>query len=324
MSSANWSQLGLEIKSIILNNTGEFLDLHFLPGGISLLGTRGVSFLNRMGTSWMPSMGDSLGLKGDGKPGILGDYVTWSQGGTTIKCALTNYHDVRYGERLMGPSGLAFLKHLDQYGASPTSPPSENITLDLADMDHQASLAQSDNSMGAQDFFSPNKMFAVPEVQFLSHYGAIADPVPPGFLIARFDSLRKGSSYTKLGRTTDVTSGLCNGSLAYSNWKEKSTIQYDYRGQSVDTTNILEEFVVVSKKTSGKQATFSEDGDSGAFVLDHEGHVCGLLYGGVSDFYDRDEYFVNAGLVMNMPELINSMKLKTVTRCDNAGDLSLP
>lgn len=148
MSSANWSQLGLEIKSIILNNTGEFLDLHFLPGGISLLGTRGVSFLNRMGTSWMPSMGDSLGLKGDGKPGILGDYVTWSQGGTTIKCALTNYHDVRYGERLMGPSGLAFLKHLDQYGASPTSPPSENITLDLADMDHQASLAQSDNSMG--------------------------------------------------------------------------------------------------------------------------------------------------------------------------------
>lgn len=49
----------------------------------------------------------------------------------------------------------------------------------------------------------------------------------------------------------------------------------------------------------------------------------------VSDVYDRDKYFVNAVLVMNMSELINSMKLKTMTRCDNgevryAGDFSLP
>lgn len=49
----------------------------------------------------------------------------------------------------------------------------------------------------------------------------------------------------------------------------------------------------------------------------------------VSDVYDRNKYFVNAVLVMNMPELINSMKLKTMTRCDNgevryAGDFSLP
>lgn len=50
--------------------------------------------------------------------------------------------------------------------------------------------------------------------------------------------------------------------------------------QSVHTTNILKGFVIVSKKTSGKQAIFSEDSDSGAFVLDHEGHICGRLCGG--------------------------------------------
>ncbi|BCR90580.1 uncharacterized protein ACHE_60466A [Aspergillus chevalieri] len=37
--------------------------------------------------------------------------------------------------------------------------------------------------------------------------------------------------YAKLGRTTGVTSGLCNKALTYYNWKEKSTIQYGYRGK---------------------------------------------------------------------------------------------
>jgi len=54
--------------------------------------------------------------------------------------------------------------------------------------------------------------------------------------------------------------------------------------QGVGMTNIPLEFVVMNKSTSRKQATFSEDGGSGAFVLDHESHIYGLLYGGISSF----------------------------------------
>lgn len=36
ITSANWSQLSLEIKSIILKESGQSLDPHYLPGGDSL------------------------------------------------------------------------------------------------------------------------------------------------------------------------------------------------------------------------------------------------------------------------------------------------
>jgi len=44
----------------------------------------------------------------------------------------------------------------------------------------------------AQNFFPPNKIFAVTGDPFSSRYCAIADPVPPGFPIVRFNSLKKG------------------------------------------------------------------------------------------------------------------------------------
>lgn len=49
MTSANWSQLSLETKFIILNKSGQSLNLHFLPGDIAFLKSPGVSFLKQNG-----------------------------------------------------------------------------------------------------------------------------------------------------------------------------------------------------------------------------------------------------------------------------------
>lgn len=105
-----------------------------------------------------------------------------------------------------------------------------------------------------------------------------------------------------------------------------------YNGQAVDLADISEELVIVSKREgegSQEQAFFAEQGDCGSFVLDHEAQVCGLLYGAVAGYFDRYQYHVNAGLVMNLPDLSASVKLRTAIRNDNdkvqsVGDLGIP
>ncbi|OJJ88620.1 uncharacterized protein ASPGLDRAFT_22120 [Aspergillus glaucus CBS 516.65] len=298
--------------------------------------------------------------RGDDKAGTLGGYVTWSQDGKTIKCALTNYHVVRYRVELMGPSGKAFL---DQSGASPTSRPGVNITVKtFADVDRQTSLAQANNTVKGlrhqlsitqeniikressgmdpllhhldilknnqqtferlgqkrsileampkkigdviatsgkavlgkwlmdwalirldeetEQYFSTNKMFSIPWIQYPVDYGVVAHPMQPGFPITEFGSLKEGNWYTKLGRTSSVTTG--------------------HKGEALR-----------------EQTCFADNGDSGSFVLDHDACVCGLLYGGMPSFFDRNRYFANAGLVMNIPDLTESMKLETMARDGN-------
>lgn len=171
-----------------------------------------------------------------------------------------------------------------------------------------------------EQYFSTNKMFSIPWIQYQVDYGVVAHSMQPGFPITEFGSLKEGNWYTKLGRTTSVTTGVCNGALACCNWKEWYKIQNDYSVQGIDSTDITE-FVVVSSIRKGEalreQTCFADDGDSGSFALDHEACVCGLLYGGMPSFFDRNRYFANAGLVMNMPDLTESMKLETMARDGN-------
>lgn len=59
--------------------------------------------------------------------------------------------------------------------------------------------------------------FSIPWNQHPVDYGVVAHPMQPGFPITEFGSLREGNWYTKLGRTTGVTTGVCNGALACCN-----------------------------------------------------------------------------------------------------------
>lgn len=82
-------------------------------------------------------------------------------------------------------------------------------------------------------------------------------------------------------------------------------------------------------EASREQACFADNGNSDSFVLDHEARVFGFLYGGVTSFFDRNRCFANAGLVMNMPDLTESMKLEIMIKDDNGqvcsvGVLGLP
>lgn len=68
-----------------------------------------------------------------------------------------------------------------------------------------------------------------------------------------------------------------------------------------------------------RQSSFAEKGDSGSFVVDIKGKICGLLYGATYGHYapGKTHFYANAGLSMNVPNLINSIKLRTVPWADN-------
>lgn len=58
-----------------------------------------------------------------------------------------------------------------------------------------------------------------------------------------------------------------------------------------------------------QQSSFAESRDSGSFVLNVDGQVCGLLYGATSSTYGPSGHYVytNAGLATDLAELSNSL-----------------
>lgn len=115
----------------------------------------------------------------------------------------------------------------------------------------------------AERFFGPNKMFAVPDDQAPKKYdSSLGPPIPEGTPLTEFGSLEKGKYYLKLGRSTGVTAGICNGALACCSWTGRNTRRYDHNGKPVDVSQeVTEEFVIVSKKrqrSEYEQASFAE------------------------------------------------------------------
>ena len=133
-----------------------------------------------------------------------------------------------------------------------------------------------------------------------SSNGAAGLPPPEECPLTAFDPLEKGKYYIKLGRTTGVTSGLCNGALACCNWTGRNAVRYDHNGKEIeDQQNISEEYVIVGKK-NGKQTAFAEDGDSGSFFVPNvEGDVCGLLFGTTTGHHGDFDYMFVQPLVIH-------------------------
>ncbi|RMJ21402.1 hypothetical protein PHISP_07724 [Aspergillus sp. HF37] len=174
--------------------------------------------------------------------------------------------------------------------------------------------------------FHANRMPHVPSNQAPWRYRAgIGNPAPEGVELTEFGRLEKGQCFLKNGRTSRVTAGICNGARAVCNWTGKGRTRYDHNGKEVVLEQgTTEEYVIVSKtvdQPEREQAPFAKLGDSGSFVLDVEGHVCGLLYGSLDGLCGPPDtagnYYVGAGLVMDLPDLSESIRLKTVRRGTN-------
>ncbi|KAL8665268.1 MAG: hypothetical protein Q9168_007739, partial [Polycauliona sp. 1 TL-2023] len=95
--------------------------------------------------------------------------------------------------------------------------------------------------------------------------------------------------YCKVGRTTGVTAGVCNGVGTFINMAEP---HYSAAHNLNSNSNLAgeerersytEESLIIPAHTSHRifltQQTFSHGGDEGALVFDYQGRICGLLIG---------------------------------------------
>ena len=184
----------------------------------------------------------------------------------------------------------------------------------------------------AKEYFKPNKMFHAPPGN-MPHLSDISFGVPitEGKLLNQVGQLEKDQFYLKLGRSTGVTAGICNGALACCNWQGRDRARLQHDGQQVALSpGLTEEFVIINKKvgqSNSQQMPFAESGDSGSLVINIDGQVCGLLYGAISGFYGppgQGKYYSNAGLAMDFTELSNSIKLRTLERGSDGNIVTPP
>ncbi|KAI4213803.1 MAG: hypothetical protein LQ351_003496 [Letrouitia transgressa] len=101
--------------------------------------------------------------------------------------------------------------------------------------------------------------------------------------------------YFKKGRTTGVTTGICNGVETYLRLDDADT----WEGTS--TSEYSEEFVILNSpsRRGEKQLDFAQ-GDMGSLVVDAEGYAAGLLFAKIMNWCgptNVDGEYVGAGIV---------------------------
>lgn len=142
------------------------------------------------------------------------------------------------------------------------------------------SLFQAANNLPADD--SRGLYKRLPEDYGLSEYYARPKSV------TGVGQLHKGQWYFKIGRSTDITAGICHGTEAYVQLKSKRS-HYDtswVKGDYEDP-KYTEEYVILSGALGkkGQETTpFCKAGDSGALIIDGVGQVVAQLFGYVHGY----------------------------------------
>ena len=215
------------------------------------------------------------------------------------------------------------------------------LTADLKTLDY-AFVETSDigdNRLPAQTRFDDAK--ANPEDLGLAQVTLL----PPRY--CEFSKIKAGRWYFKVGRTTGLTGGICNGVEAWIQPaaqhtlfnakggvekvrrfgrklqvdKETGQLVYDQNGkpkESEDANDVYyaSEWVIVNGSIDpvsfSEQKTFCDQGDAGSLIIDREGRVAGILWGNVEGFCgpkDQRTPYLGAGLVTDIDDVKASMKL---------------
>ena len=145
----------------------------------------------------------------------------------------------------------------------------------------------------------------------------------PELPIQEFGKIEKGQWYFKIGRTTGITTGVCNGTATKFRLADEPKHVIHNKAGEVDATvkmdnNTVEELVIVNSKFSifspSTQKTFCSPGDSGSLLIDAEGRVAGLVYGAMTGqcgpFKDESQY-VQTGLATDIRDVLASIAAKT-------------
>ncbi len=154
--------------------------------------------------------------------------------------------------------------------------------------------------------------------------------------------LIKGKWYFKIGRTTDITTGICHGTEAYVNLGGMRT-KYDNLGrrEEYEDVGFTTEYVILGSQTKADEGAhpFSDSGDSGSFVIDHNGQVVAKLFGfikghcGPSPSVDYDAkrggnigtyYASTTGLVTPMGRIVKNIELMTAPKNPTTGQRTGP
>ena len=139
---------------------------------------------------------------------------------------------------------------------------------------------------------------------------ANTDPDKP---IAGFGAMVKNQWYFKTGRTSNLTSGMCNGTKMDVNLAGVRTC-YDSKGHPQKTvyTEYTTDWVIVNGDIDRfrKQMEFSMSGDSGSLIIDVDGNCAGLLFGSIHGHVGNTSY-IHTGLVTDISSVMRSIKTKT-------------
>lgn len=162
-----------------------------------------------------------------------------------------------------------------------------------------------------------------------------------------YSSIRPGQWYFKVGRTTGLTGGLCNGvetwikpAHQHTLWDAKGGVVQVRRGakrlhydeemgrlkhgkdgkpletEGNDSFNYTSEWVIVNGSieplSEDCQEQFCNQGDSGSLIIDILGNVAGILWGDVRGWcgpVDRHSPYIGAGLVTDINDVMAGMKV---------------
>ena len=154
--------------------------------------------------------------------------------------------------------------------------------------------------------------------------------------------LLKGNWYFKIGRTTDITTDICHGTESYVNLGGMRT-KYDTLGRrgAYEDIGFTTEYVILGSQTNADEEAhpFSDSGDSGSFIIDHNGQVVAKLFGfikgmcGPSPSLDYDmrkggnigtNYASPTGLVTPMDRIVKDIELMTAPKNLSTGQRTGP
>ena len=134
--------------------------------------------------------------------------------------------------------------------------------------------------------------------------------------------MEKGRWCFKLGRTSEITTGVCNGVEMDLNRTEELTF-YDDNGRPI-APNVTatapyvrtREFVVLAQTRAAQgnevqdvQGAFCLPGDSGSFVFNSGREACGLMYGNFMGYVGRQTDRFDAGRLSCFMGLVTSMDM---------------